>query len=243
MQITKQIPNTITLLNLVSGSIAIVFAVGSQLELAAWMIGVAAVFDFFDGFAARLLKVSSDIGKELDSLADVISFGLAPGMILFNMLNNSDTCPEIFIGNQNIVPFIAFLIPAFSAYRLAKFNLDTRQTDSFIGLPTPANALLIASFPLIMNQGINLFGINMAFFTDVISHAGFLIPFIFLFSWLLIAEMPLMSLKFKTFGWNDNKARFIFLISSLVLFAVFQYLAVPLIILLYLLLSFAQDKK
>lgn len=237
MQIKKQIPNTITLLNLISGSIAIVFAVEGQLEIAAWMIGAAAVFDFFDGFAARMLKVSSEVGKELDSLADVISFGLAPGMILFSMLSNTEPCPELIIGGRNLVPFIAFLIPAFSAYRLAKFNLDTRQTDSFIGLPTPANALLIASFPLIIGQQVNLLGINTSFFSNTISHAAFLIPFIFLFSWLLIAEIPLMSLKFKTFHWNDNKTRFVFLISSLVLFALFQYLAVPLIVLLYLILS------
>jgi CDP-diacylglycerol--serine O-phosphatidyltransferase len=243
MQIKKQIPNTITLLNLISGSIAIVFAVEGQLEMAAWMIGVAAVFDFFDGFAARMLKVSSEVGKELDSLADVISFGLAPGMILFSMLSNTDTCPEFIIGGRNIVPFTAFLIPAFSAYRLAKFNLDTRQTDSFIGLPTPANALLIASFPLIINQESNLLGMDMTFFTNVINHTGFLIPFIFLFSWLLIAEIPLMSLKFKTFKWNDNKIRFMFLISCFVLFVIFFYLAVPLIILLYLVLSFVQVKK
>jgi CDP-diacylglycerol--serine O-phosphatidyltransferase len=243
MQIAKQIPNTITLLNLVSGSIAIVFAVEGQLELAAWMIGVAAVFDFFDGFAARMLKVSSEVGKELDSLADVISFGLAPGMILFSMLSNTETCPEFVISGRNIVPFMAFLIPAFSAYRLAKFNLDTRQTDSFIGLPTPANAILIASFPLIMNQESNLLGIDLTSFTSVINNAAFLIPFIFLFSWLLIAEIPLMSLKFKTFKWNDNRIRFIFLISCFVLFVIFFYLAVPLIILLYLVLSFVQVKK
>ncbi|RLD56887.1 MAG: CDP-diacylglycerol--serine O-phosphatidyltransferase [Bacteroidetes bacterium] len=238
MQIKKQIPNTITLFNLISGSIAIVFAVEGQLELSAWMIGIAAIFDFFDGFAARLLKVTSEVGKELDSLADVISFGLAPGMILFSMLSNTGSCPEIIITERNIIPFIAFLIPAFSAYRLAKFNLDTRQTDSFIGLPTPANALLIASFPLIISQENNLFGIDMVFFTNIITHAGFLIPFIFLFSWLLIAEIPLMSLKFKTFKWGDNNIRYVFLIASLLLFIFFLYLSVPLIILLYLLLSF-----
>ena len=242
MQITKQIPNTITLLNLIAGAIAIVFAVEGQLEQAAWMIALAAVFDFLDGFAARMLKVTSEVGKELDSLADVISFGLAPGMILFSMLSNTNTCPEMDIAGRNIVPFVAFLIPAFSAYRLAKFNLDTRQTESFIGLPTPANALLIASFPLIVNQGENYLGINMEIFANVITHAGFLFPFIFLFSWLLIAEIPLMSLKFKSFKWGDNKIRYGFLISSLLLFIIFLYLSVPLIILLYLVLSFLGNK-
>lgn len=234
----KQIPNTITLLNLIAGSISIVFAIEGQLEQAAGMIGVAAIFDFFDGFAARMLNVSSEFGRELDSLADVISFGLAPGMILYGLLSNTDTCPDLYLAGRNIFPFIAFLIPAFSAYRLAKFNLDTRQTDSFIGLPTPANAILIASFPLIASQGINYLNIDMEIFTHIITHAGFLIPFVFLFSWLLIAEIPLMSLKFKTFKWGDNNIRYSFLIASLLLFIFFLYLSVPLIIILYLLLSF-----
>ena len=233
----SQIPNIITLFNLISGSISIVFALEGNLSMAAWFIGIAAVFDFFDGFAARMLHVSSEIGKELDSLADVISFGLAPGMILYMLLLNTGLCPEIIIVGRNIVPFIAFLIPAFSAYRLAKFNLDKRQTESFIGLPTPANALMIASFPLILNQQTNLAGVSAVFFATTINNPWFLIIFILIFSYLLIAELPLMSLKFKTFKWNDNKVRYIFLIVSIVLFLLLFYTAIPLIIVFYVLLS------
>lgn len=239
----KQIPNIISLLNLISGCIAIVFAVEGFLEYAALMIGIAAVFDFFDGFAARSLSVSSEIGKQLDSLADVISFGLAPGMILFSMLSNTSTCPELFIASRNIIPFLAFLIPAFSAYRLAKFNLDTRQSESFIGFPTPANALLIASFPLISNHAGNLLQIDIGYFANIVTHAGFLIPFIFLFSWLLIAEIPLMSLKFKRFSWKSNKIRYVFIIASIILFNLLFYSSIPLIIILYFLLSIAENRQ
>lgn len=235
--IKAQIPNIITLLNLISGSISIVFALEGNLTVAAWFIGIAAVFDFFDGFSARMLHVSSEIGKELDSLADVISFGLAPGMILYILLSNSVSIPEIIITGRNIVPFIAFLIPALSAYRLAKFNLDERQTDSFIGLPTPANALMIASFPLILAQQKNLSGIDITLFAGIINNPWFLIIFIFVFSYLLIAELPLMSLKFKTFKWSENKVRYFFLIVSVILFVLLFYTAIPLIIIFYILLS------
>ena len=235
--IKAQIPNIITLLNLISGSISIVYALEGNLTVAAWFIGIAAIFDFFDGFAARMLHVSSEIGKELDSLADVISFGLAPGMILYILLSNSGSCPGIIIAGRNIVPFIAFLIPALSAYRLAKFNLDKRQTDSFIGLPTPANALMIASFPLITAQQKNLAGLDTAFVTGIINNPWFLIIFILVFSSLLVAGLPLMSLKFKTFIWGDNKVRYLFLMVSVILFILLFYTAVPLIIVFYVLLS------
>ncbi len=235
--IKSQIPNIITLLNLISGSISIVLALEGNLTAAAWFIGIAALFDFFDGFSARMLHVSSEIGKELDSLADVISFGLAPGMILYILLSNSASCPEVIISGRNIVPFIAFLIPALSAYRLAKFNLDKRQTESFIGLPTPANALMIASFPLILSQTATLAGIGTGFFATAISNSWFLIFFILIFSYLLIAELPLMSLKFKTFKWNDNKVRYSFLIISAILLISLFYTAIPLIILIYIFIS------
>ncbi len=238
----SQIPNIITLLNLISGSISIVFALEGNLTVAAWLIGIAAVFDFFDGFAARMLQVSSDIGKELDSLADVISFGLAPGMILYILLLTSASCPEIVIAGRNLTPFIAFLIPAMSAYRLAKFNLDVRQSESFIGLPTPANALMIASFPLILRQDGNLLGIDTGIFANVITNTLFLIPFILVFSYLLVAELPLMSLKFKTFSLSENKVRYSFLIISALLTILLFYTAIPLIILIYIFISLVSRK-
>ena len=151
MNIKKHIPNAITSLNLVSGCIAIILTFNFDLKYAAYFILLAAVFDFFDGMAARWLHVKSAIGKELDSLADIVSFGVAPGLIVFQLCAVSNDI-VLFAGEINLVPFIALLIPVFSALRLAKFNLDTRQTESFIGLPVPANALMIASLPLILNQ-------------------------------------------------------------------------------------------
>ena len=141
MKIYKHIPNTITMLNLVSGCIGISIALTGRLYEASYFIGIAALFDFLDGFTARLLNVRSEIGKQLDSLADVVSFGLLPGMIIFMMMMNSANLPDSGFLNQNPLPFLAFLIPVFSALRLAKFNLDTRQSNSFLGLPTPATAI------------------------------------------------------------------------------------------------------
>ncbi len=237
VKIKEQIPNVITLLNLLTGCIAIVFGFEDQLVAASCLIGLAAVFDFFDGFAARLLKVSSPIGKELDSLADVVSFGIVPGVILYRLLSGNIDCPVINIAGKNIVPFIAFLIPLFSAIRLAKFNTDERQTDSFIGLPTPANAILIASFPLIIQQKSTLTGININLFSELTGNPYFIIILTIVLSYLLIAELPLMSLKFKTFNWKKNRIRYIFLSISMLLIILLFYTAIPLIILLYIILS------
>lgn len=236
MAIKNHIPNFITLLNLLSGCIAIVFIFENQLDIASYLIGLAAIFDFLDGFFARLLKVQSPIGKDLDSLADVISFGLVPGLILFKLLGYSLGI-SVNTGLISLVPYIAFSIPLFSALRLAKFNNDERQTDVFIGLPTPANALLIASFPLILLQKTTLAGIDMLGIQSLFLSTFFLIAITTLLSYLLVAEVPLLSLKFKTFAWQDNKFRYIFLITSGLLLLIFFYLAIPIIIILYILLS------
>lgn len=212
-------------MNLLCGCLGILFSLkeGNHLLYASYLIGVAAVFDFSDGFAARLLKVHSELGKQLDSLADMVSFGLLPGFIMYRLI-------DIAIQNQHLsnlhLQYIAFLIPVFSAIRLAKFNIDTRQTDSFIGLPTPANSILIASFVFIPQYTIT------AYYGPYM-----LIGLTVLVSFLLIAEIPLFALKFKNFSWADNKIRYFFLGLSLLLIALFQIPAVPLIILLYILLS------
>ncbi len=196
------------------------------------MIGLAAVFDFFDGASARLLKVSSEMGKELDSLSDVVSFGVLPAMILYKMF-------QLAIAEQDLFPqetaYFVFIIACASSYRLAKFNLDDRQTTSFIGLPTPANAILIGSFPLILNADIG--NIN-----QILLSPYFLISITIMLSFLLICELPLFSLKFNNFKWNDNKVRYLFVLISVGMFGGLkyvadQYLAVPLIILLYVLMS------
>jgi CDP-diacylglycerol--serine O-phosphatidyltransferase len=235
----KNIPNFITLLNLLSGSIGIVYAVNGDLETAAWLVALAALFDFLDGMAARVLKVNSEIGKELDSLADVISFGLLPGTIIYGLLLQNLGTPQLNISGLNIIPFMGFLIPMFSAFRLAKFNTDQRQTDVFLGLPTPANGLLIASFPLILAQQTNLAGLEMTFLKALINSPYFLMSLTILLSWLLVAEIPLMSLKFKNMAWKENEIRYIFLGLLVILLIMFYISAVPLIILLYIILSLA----
>jgi CDP-diacylglycerol---serine O-phosphatidyltransferase len=236
MTIKNHIPNFITLLNLLSGCIAIVFIFNNQLVIAAYLIGLAAVFDFLDGMFARLLQVQSPIGKDLDSLADVVSFGLVPGLILFKLLGYSIGV-SIQTGIITLVPYIAFIVPLFSALRLAKFNNDERQTDVFIGLPTPANALLIASFPLIIIQQSTLVGIDILSIQSFFLSTVFLISITILLSYLLVAEIPLLSLKFKTFNWKDNKIRYLFLGFSCFLLILLYFAAVPLIILMYILFS------
>lgn len=242
MAIKNHIPNFITLLNLLSGCIAIVFIFKNQLAIASYLIGLAAIFDFLDGFFARLLKAQSPIGKDLDSLADVISFGLVPGLILFKLLEYSSGI-SVNSGIITSVPYIAFLIPMFSALRLAKFNNDERQSDVFIGLPTPANALLIASFPLILIQQSTLVGLDITGFQSFFLSTPFLLAITILLSYLLVAQIYLLSLKFKNFTWKDNKIRYIFLGSSCLLLLLFYYLAIPIIIILYVLLSLITPKS
>ena len=227
----KFIPNLFTLLNLSSGCIGVVFAFSTDLRMASIMIFISLILDYFDGAAARLLDARSPIGKELDSLADLISFGLLPGIIAYVMLH---------AGDYSSWAYISFLITVFSAYRLAKFNIDERQTTSFIGLPTPANALFWSSFPLVI-MGEAETGVGF-FLQGIMSEPLFMIVCIFMFSYLLIAELPLFSLKFKNLSWNDNKERHSFLLTSLILFLILSYYALPFIILLYLLISLVTNK-
>lgn len=217
----KNIPNFLTLCNLLCGCIAIVFAFEENLIWSAYAVGVACVFDFLDGLIAHALKVHSELGKQLDSLADMVSFGVVPGMIMFHM-----------IGNSFSFPYIGFLITIFSAIRLAKFNLDDRQTDSFIGLPTPANTILIASLPLFIDFNSDFLNIDKALIPEYI-----LIPLTFILSFLLIVPLPLFALKFKNFYWTDNKVRYIFLALAVALLIIFQFAGIPLIIILYIMLS------
>ncbi|HPG33657.1 MAG: CDP-diacylglycerol--serine O-phosphatidyltransferase [Lentimicrobiaceae bacterium] len=235
MKIRQHIPNTITLFNLISGSIAIVQALDGNLHLAAILVGLAAVFDFFDGFAARLLHVKSEIGKELDSLADVISFGLAPGVFLYILLKNNAALSAISPQVNTIIPYLAFLVSAFSALRLAKFNLDTRQTDSFLGLPTPANAIFIISLSLISGK----YALQDAGIISVIAGNLWiqlvLIPISCL---LLVSEIPLFAMKFSNgFSFAQNKLRYVFLLLSVACLLTLQWAGIPAIILLYILLS------
>jgi len=220
----------ITLLNLLAGIFSIYFGMQGELLFSAYCIFVAAVFDFFDGFAARLLNAKSDIGLQLDSLADMVSFGVAPGFILFHLITlslNSDM--------DSFVPFFGFIVPLFSALRLAKFNVDDNQTDSFIGIPTPAVALLIASFPVIILQ---TFVGNPGLYSDIIFNTYFLVGVAVAFSLLMVSPLPMFALKFKSYGWKKNQVQYLFASISLLLMLFLGFAAVPMIVLLYLLLSF-----
>lgn len=220
----RHIPNALTCANLLCGCVGIVEVFHNNMLLSCALIGLAAVFDFFDGFAARLLKVSSPIGKELDSLADMTTFGVLPAMIVYQLLLRSVP------GLDNLwIPNLAFLMAVCSALRLAKFNIDPRQSDSFIGVPTPANALLVASLPFILR--------NHPEWESVIVNTTNLLIFTTIMSFLLVAELPLFALKFKSFGWAGNEVRYIFLLAAVVLLGVLGFLAVPLIVGGYVLLS------
>jgi CDP-diacylglycerol--serine O-phosphatidyltransferase len=229
----NHIPNTITLFNLLSGVLSIFCAMSGQLDMAAWFIFAAALFDFLDGFAARLLHAKSAIGEQLDSLADVVSFGVAPGFILFQMINMSHGQPMHTSDNFTILPFLAFVVPAFGALRLAKFNVDDTQTTSFKGLPIPACGIFIASLPLIRTALYE----DRELFYMMITNTYFLVAVGIILSFLMVSNFPMFGLKFENFKLKDNMIKYFFLGVSIILLAILQMVAVPFIILLYLFLS------
>lgn len=217
----KHIPNSITCLNLISGCIATYWAFQGDAQLALLFIVIGAVFDFFDGMVARLLHVSSPIGKELDSLADDITFGFAPSAIVFNFLVPLTT------HLSPIIPYLAFIMAAFSALRLAKFNLDERQALGFIGLPTPANALFWGS--LLVGLGEEIATLPYAAYLIL---AGVLIS-----SYLLVSEIPMFALKFKSWGWQGNEVKYIFLLTCIPLLLLLEVSGLAAIITWYVILS------
>jgi len=229
-RVTKHVPNFITCANLFSGCVGIVLAFQGEMIFAAYALFLAAIFDFFDGFASRVLKSFSGIGKDLDSLADMVSFGVLPSVILYQLFLQAPQIDKI----STYLNFSAFLIPVFSALRLAKFNTDTRQAEIFIGLPTPANAILIASFPLILQQYPSL--------SRYILNPYGLTVFIIVMCALLVMEMPLMSLKFKNRDFNRNIYRYLLLLFSAILILFFKFVAVPVVIFIYITLSIIQFK-
>lgn len=226
-KVIKFIPNLFTLGNVLCGCIGIVEIFKGNLTTASYLVAVAAILDFADGFVARALNAQSEFGKQLDSLADACTFGILPAMLAFSLLNQSNP-------SFDWLPYVAFLIAMFSVMRLAKFNIDTRQSESFIGVPTPANTILWAAFPLILA--------NNPEYKSYILNESVLVFLIILMSGLLVAEIPLFALKFKTFGWKNNEIKFIFLIISILLLAFLQYLAIPLIIFLYVVMSLVAPK-
>lgn len=231
--IIRNIPNSITSCNLFCGCIASYMAFQGNYRNAMLFIVLGAVFDFFDGMSARLLKVSSPIGKELDSLADNITFGLAPSAIVFSLFKEINI-PEFASYISEYIPYCAFLISVFSALRLAKFNLDERQTSSFIGMPTPANALFWSSLAISINE-------NSAI--SQVFNALYLLLLVILMSLLLVSELPMFSLKFKNLSWKSNSIKYIFLVTSLILLVLFKLNGLAIVILWYIILSAITYKK
>lgn len=230
--ITRHIPNSVTCLNLFSGCIAAVMAFEAEYEMAMLFIVLSAVFDFFDGFLARSLHAYSKIGKELDSLADDVSFGVAPSLIIFSLFKEMHY-PSFLICLEDYIPYLAFTISVFSALRLAKFNVDERQTSSFIGLPVPANALFWGSLVV----GAHSFLVSDSF------NAIYLFALVVIFSYLLVSEIPMFSLKFKNLSWKDNKVSFIFLLVCIPLLIFLGIAGFAAVIVWYILLSVITRKK
>ena len=212
---TKHLPNTLTCLNLITGGIACISIVSGDFHQAIYFVLISGVFDFLDGFAARLLKVQSAIGKELDSLADMVSFGLVPGLYMYRMLSA--------FTNDNYLPYLGLLIAAFSALRLAKFNIDETQSDQFIGVPTPANTILITSLSFLPES----FSLSLPLLIGITITS----------SLLLVAKIPMIALKFKGISWKDNYLKYLLVITLVALIAIFQINALPLLIPTYILFS------
>lgn len=215
----KHIPNALTSGNILCGCLGIIQCLEGHLFESVYWMSLGALCDFLDGFVARALRVSGEMGKQLDSLADMVSFGILPSLILFRLIQPLDFQWA----------YTALLVAIFSGLRLAKFNTDTRQTDRFIGLPTPASALFIGSLPFVIGQHSSI--------NKWINQTPFFVLVAIFISYLLVAELPLIALKFKTFAWKENKLRYLLIITSIILLALFQFLAIPIIIFLYVLLS------
>ena len=261
------IPNLFTGANMLCGCFAIILALSGGIHIAPYFIFLGAIFDFFDGFLARILKQQSELGKQLDSLADMITFGLAPGIIMMVIcsigmgIQNSEIITPTSANNLNyfldwinqlstfsfsnfqfLIPLSALIIPFFSLFRLAKFNLDTRQSESFIGLPTPANTIFFMAFPLLLSQ----YGDSIGWQHDLIFwliQPIVIIPIMVVMSLLLVSEIPLFALKFKHFKWKGNEIRFIFLISCGILIPTLWIWSIPIIVLLYIIFSVINSLK
>ena len=245
----KQIPNLFTLLNLVFGCLAIVFtlqngimitvdAEGTELLyipekiwMASLFIGLAAVVDFLDGFVARLFKASSEMGKQLDSLADLVSFGVAPGMIIYQFLRLSFAQQEGGLDVSLLWLFPAFVLPCAAAWRLARFNLDTEQSYSFKGMPVPAVGIFVASLPLIY------WNVNEEWIQNLLLNKWVLYTLVAVLSWLMVSTLPLMALKFKDFSVKNNLPKYLLVAVAIAAVVILKWLAAPVIIVAYVLLS------
>ncbi len=238
----RHIPNALTLLNLLCGSIAVIFVIENNFVTASLFVFLGIFFDFFDGFAARKLKVQSELGLQLDSLADMVTSGLVPGIVMFKLLSLTLNVPfgvngdwvsdsDWFNFNLPVLPILGLFITLASAYRLAHFNLDTDQQNYFKGLPTPANTLLIVSLPLIMEFQ------NNDVINSIILNKWFLIGVTCLSCYILNSKIKLFALKFKDWSFKTNATRYVFIILCIVLLIVLQFASIPVIIVLYIIMS------
>lgn len=235
----KHIPNAITCCNLLSGCISIVLMCNGYAVAAGAMIFIAALFDFFDGFAARLLKAYSPLGAQLDSLSDVVSFGVAPSFIMYHYLSQQPTANSLGfeISGFNIVPFAAFFLAVFAELRLAKFNIDDRQTTSFIGLPTPAMGLFVASLPFTLQN------VKLAFMGSLMTNTYFLLAIVAVFSFLMVSEIPFFSLKIKNIRFKENIHIYILATFVVAAFIFLGFAAIPFVMLFYVILAILKGLK
>jgi CDP-diacylglycerol--serine O-phosphatidyltransferase len=229
MNLKQHIPNAITCGNLVSGCLSILFLTEDMPIKAALMIFVAGLFDYLDGFSARLLKVHSPIGADLDSLCDVVSFGVAPGFIMCWLMDRAADLPSLTLLGIDVLPCLAFMLPVFSAIRLARFNIDDTQTTSFRGIPAPGMAIFIASLPLALGQAGHL--------TDGALSYWACLGITIIFSLMMVCNLRFFSFKIKSAKWKGNEIRWIFVIIAVVSFAIFRFLALPFIMMVYILMS------
>ena len=237
MNLKQHIPNAITCGNLVSGCLSILFLTEDMPIKAALMIFVAGLFDYLDGFSARLLKVHSPIGADLDSLCDVVSFGVAPGFIMCWLMDRAADLPSLTLLGIDVLPCLAFMLPVFSAIRLARFNIDDTQTTSFRGIPAPGMAIFIASLPLALGQAGHL--------TDGALSYWACLGITIIFSLMMVCNLRFFSFKIKSAKWKGNEIRWIFVIIAVVSFAIFRFLALPFIMMVYVLMSifFAEKRE
>ncbi|MCD8404931.1 CDP-alcohol phosphatidyltransferase family protein [Tenacibaculum dicentrarchi] len=244
MNFKKHIPNLVTLGNLLCGTIAVIFAIKGDFFGVAILVILGIIFDFFDGLLARLLGVQGELGKQLDSLADMVTSGVVPGIVMLQLFVTALDVDavgyfgvDIYGATGSNLPYFGLLLTLGACYRLANFNIDTRQSDSFIGLPTPAMALFVISLPLIAEYS------NQAFFVDLINNSYFLAIVTIVLTFLMNAEIPLFALKFKTFGFKENALKYIFLALCVLLLIVLKFVAIPLIILIYVTFSVVNNLK
>lgn len=227
----KHLPNFMTLMNLFCGCLAIISLTNGNFENAGILVVIAGILDFFDGFVARLVNANSELGKQLDSLADMVTFGVVPGFVLFHLFNRTMfSLNEISDPIVRLLPYLMFVVTLFSCLRLAKFNIDPRQASYFIGLNTPSNTFLVMSLPFILNH--DEFGL-----TPYILNPAFLLAFAAVSSFLMVAEIPLLSFKIKSFSWKDAKPQIVLLIGAILFLLTLRFAALPIIILYYIILS------